>query len=467
MSRFFLALSCLLTACGAAQRSDAPPQRPAVVAAAPAPSPTGGLAVPRERCTLRPRLSSCDSPADPVQRADLSRAIDTVLQRVLDARFQDADALVEVARLQLLRDDPHGSQGGQGDAEEARRNAMRALIVKPTAEARLVLALSMTRLYQEKLGNSGAKQRLFYQVLDRMLPLEGTGPAVSAAQTLAGYHALASGQPVEAKKWFELASAGEGGSALAERGLAALARPISLPKPQPSLLSLPDTLPAHEPKLPAACGSPLRTRKEGTAFCAAVEQLIAATTPATKREAALALISAYRDVRALCQAKDPTCEPNVVQALGAASYALGPTEPKSIAAARVAIDTAQGMAGHQELVSALERQIANTYFAIGELSQAGRWYQSYVDHTRGKQSGVEVDLALAAGILLGDAESERWARKLTGDARFPAERRASWSKALDRGVDADTADEDCAPILHCAFVELVRDRSWSPGARTR
>ena len=79
--------------------------------------------------------------------------------------------------------------------------------MKPTPQAKLVLALAMTRLYQEKLGDNAAKLALFYQMLARSLPLEGTGPAVAAAQTLAGYHAFATGRPDQAKALFERASA--------------------------------------------------------------------------------------------------------------------------------------------------------------------------------------------------------------------------------------------------------------------
>ena len=466
MSRALIALCCMLTGCGAAPGPKAPPDRAVAVAVAPMlpPRPAARAPAPASYCTVQPRLAACVPRPDGASRATLTPRIDAASQKVLDSRFQDADSLVEVARLQLLRDNPR-EPNGQSDADEARRNAMRAVIVDATPQAKLVLALAMTRLYQENAGSNGSKLKLFYQVLGRTLPVEGAGPAVSAARALAGYHALAIGEADEAQRWFEQASSGEGASPLAARGLADLAQSISRPKPQPALLTLPAPPLGDEPTPPDACDAQLRNRKEAAAFCAAIDQFRAAASATTKRDAGVAMVRAYGDFRPLCQAREPACGSNVVRALRAASHALAQTElAKSVATARLALETAEGDARAPELAPSLARQLADDYFVIGELSQAGRWYQRYVDLASGKQSGAEAEVALIAGIVLGDPAVEGWARRLTRDGRFTAERRAAWSRALEGEAETAAVQEPCPPVLHCAFMELVRDGRWSPGA---
>ncbi|RLB50164.1 MAG: hypothetical protein DRI90_23940, partial [Deltaproteobacteria bacterium] len=132
------------------------------------------------------------------ERGRIDRLIVAADKTVKDSAFRDVEALVELARLQLWRNEREDRI--RTDPEQAHLNGQRAVAVDPHHPAgRLMLALTTTLSVVEASKKRGPRDRAvalgFVDLAGRTV-LQGAPKGIAAAaHTLLGYAWLDRGQP--------------------------------------------------------------------------------------------------------------------------------------------------------------------------------------------------------------------------------------------------------------------------------
>lgn len=420
-------------------------------------------------------------------------------ERVLESEYKDADALVELARLQLLRDSETGFQG-HTDLVAGGRDAKRAVAVDPSPRSRLVLALAEERRFLASRDRSAAATAVLFEVLEQFLPLDApAGPAGAWARALAGYHRLAVGHTDEAEASLREASRMDPTVALAWRGLGDLARSrgqwedaaeayraalrvsddpaarsglelaeqrasFALPEPGPEL-ALPVVAADSPPGVPLVpCGPQGRSRPEGEAFCDALDGLIAAESADERGKAATAVVGAYGPLRDLCRAGEAVCGTHVAPALLASAHTFArPHVGRAVMTARFVLQDLGFLPNAGLLKGDLLLFLAGQTFAIGEFAQAQRYYVSSID-LAGRRAGGAAETVLALAVVLGNAASSDVHRVLAGEY-LDEEQRRRWSALIDpESAAGERVERTCSPVLVCAHWAVLQSPSWSPAA---
>lgn len=467
-----------LTACSAAPIGGSPVEPPPVVLAAPAPCASGAadpgctggkvsLDVADAACIHGPPGPRCDGLLGPGEAKTLAGRIEQAQALVLRSGYQDVGALVDLARLQLRRDEDISNSDGASDAARALKNGMRAVIVNEvSSEARLVLALALARSLQGALSVSDPVTRdIALELLDIAVGSVGNGSLAFAARSaLEGYVALERGQIERARQAFELATSNDAGLATAWMGLGDVARgegqfeaaekayttaalllpedagarrsikaatrreAFSLPAPasaaRPALTA--GSLAPAPPPLPVCPASP-GAGAPGASLCKGLAGLARASTRDEHNDAAMLVIDGWRDLEPLCDAGDPACGPHVAQALAAAArgFQAAGRPSRSISAMKYLL-AKPDIPGAAALMPAVTLEIADRHFSIGVFDRAAEHYAQHV-RLKGTTSVAAAERAMTLFVALMNVDAAtKLAAELAVDKKYPDARRADW-----------------------------------------
>ncbi len=441
-----------------------------VACGAPAPAPIeGGFPPPAEPVaeptTARPPAapsSSARADAGADVPPDLGSAIAATQKAVLDARFQDVTALVELARLQLLRDAPIADHDGTTDAERAKKNAMRASAVDDSSAAgRIVLVVALARSF-DRAGVGGSPGALtLLDFAGASIP-SGTTQTDAAASVVRGTLALARGDRKAARAAFDSATkasptlaAGWAGlgdversegrfdeaakvyrkaaelshGSEAERNVEAAKRREKLDVRATPLAPMSGG-PLAPSRQVALCPASVASASASAAMCSAVAELAKASTSAQNEAGAMRILDAWKDIEPLCSAGDPACGPYVAAALAAAArgFRAAGLSAKAIATARLVLSQAEQLPGSKNVVADVTLDLADHYFALCVFDTAAEHY-------------------------------ERHARERGSQQKAAAERAAFLRKAIGSAGTASAERGRCSGVL-CGLERLLEDRSW-------
>jgi tetratricopeptide (TPR) repeat protein len=380
--------------------------------------------VPDAPCINGPAGLRCDGLLGEDEVGALRGDIDAARKTaIVDKQFKDVHSLVKLARLYVRRDGDVADADGRDDVARALRFARSAVAVDTTSsEARLMLALTSARSLQEARASADPAIReaalsLVELVLGAVVATQG--PLGAATRTLEGYLALERGRRDRGHHAFEEATQLDPGLGTAWAGLGDVARSegdfaaaaaayekaaARLPKDQglararraaarSERLALPAvsvqaqaaiaTGPvAPPPPAPAQC-SPAQAAAAGGAFlCKGLARLATASSPGENEQGAMLILDGWREMAPLCEAKDPACEPYVLQGMAAASRAFkaaGRTA-KSIAVAKMLLDPR--VPGAAQLMPELALEVGDRYFELGVFDEAVNWYVQYTRLSR-------------------------------------------------------------------------------------
>ncbi|MBI4953779.1 MAG: hypothetical protein HY908_17270, partial [Myxococcales bacterium] len=172
-------------------------------------APSGPALAPGE-CPAgsRPdRFDGCAPERDAAERAGLDAAIGAAEQTIRDEQYRNGRTLVELARLELVRDGRDADHDGPNDAARAQKNAMRAVAVDATTPgAGLVLALARARSTLEVVRRSGAEVRAPALALAGLAARAATRTGdwhAAAATALVGFARLDAGDAADARAPFD------------------------------------------------------------------------------------------------------------------------------------------------------------------------------------------------------------------------------------------------------------------------
>jgi tetratricopeptide (TPR) repeat protein len=407
-------------------------------------------------------VAASATPADKDAPEDVDGGIAAAQRAVTDSKFQDIDALVDLARLQLLRDAPIADADGPTDAERARKNAMRAIAVDDTSTGgRIVLVIALARSFERGgLADSDGALSLLDLAASTFPP--GSTAANAAADVVRGSLELAWGEHAKAKASFAAATAANPNLVAAWAGLGDVARSqkrfdeakvayrkaIEV-KPSAELTASLDAaerglaLEVRTSRPKSVRGSPLAPTRPvitcptsvasattSAAMCRGVAALAKASTPAEKEAGANDVIAAWSTLEPLCEQKDPACGPYVATSLAAASRAFfeARRSAKAIATARIVIARVEELPKAAGVAQELELEVADRYFEFCVFDTAAELYER--------------------------------AARARGPASKEAAERASFIRNAFKALQGKTPKAGpCAGPL-CGLNRLVADRSW-------
>lgn len=407
-------------------------------------------------------------------RASLDLRIDAATGAVKESRFSDAEALVELARLQLQRNDEQSDHDGENDAARGLKNAMRAVAVDPeSTPARLVLALAVARSLASAPAHDRPHARAVVlgvvEMLGQAVGDRASGPVAATSHTLRGYAWLGRGEPARAAQAFgraleldpEAVSAwvGRGHEARSRKDLATAAAAyeaalshdprdavamagleatrrcegLLLPKgPLPSL-SLPGLTRgpiAPPPPPPGRCPAAAAADPRSQPLCDGRRALAAARTADAVRQAAEQIVRGWQELSSACEAGEPICGSYVPAAMLEASrgmFAAGQVA-KSIAIARMALRAPAPVLAQSNLGATVALEIADRYFRLGMLGPVAGYYER---HAREAATAPTAAAARERAFVLDVAASDLEAAKrlaaaiAKGRAQAPARQAAA------------------------------------------
>jgi tetratricopeptide (TPR) repeat protein len=412
-------------------------------------------------------LQSCEPPSAG-ERSELAGRIEATTKIVEDTSFADVDAIVEVARLELLRDGDEVNAVGESDAASALKNGMRAVAVNDShAGARIVLALAVARSLEERAGHDDpARRSTALSLIDigaQAIP-QTTPETAAVAKVLSGAAALERGDEPSATKAFDAATRLDARLAAAwiglgdvarvrrdfaaaeaayrraatlaphdrgvRRALGAAERRVALTLPRPAVASLVAVgtgalAPAPPPVAP--CPPAAARDKSSAELCRGVAMLASAATPDDKRAAALVIMAGWSELQQPCSTHERQCGPFVASALAAAARAFRSTGviAKAIAVGRLLIGRPD-LPGNDSIIPAMTLEIADAYFALAVFDMAASHYALHAKTTGAARAEI-IERALALYVALGQAEdAATLAEQAAPRKQHPAAQRARW-----------------------------------------
>lgn len=423
------------------------------------------------------------------ERAGLGARITSAHDAVVAAQFQDVNALVELARLQLRRDDATSDADGNSDAERAKKNAMRAVAVDGSSPAaKLVLALTLSRTLRDVKAR--AARFALLELIELVLPSEAEGSVGAATATMKGLIALERGDAGSAKQSFERATKLDGSLASAWVGLGDVARATgafdearanyeraiaiqadggvkasleaanrgealvlaSSSKVEGAPKLTPGALLTAKASAPA-CSAEARAVKEAEPLCSAMDRLGAATGPQRSASAAEVLRAAVA-LQEACGAKRPACGKHVAEAHVAAARAFAEAGAlaKAIAALRMSAAPRHPIPGAEDVATAALCELGDMYFALGVFDQAADWYEKHIEAS-GSKSREATERVVQIRLALGQHDRvrqllERGGQRARADALLKEEARGA-----------------CGPLFGCTAFRLAGEARWSAFAR--
>jgi tetratricopeptide (TPR) repeat protein len=434
--------------------------------------------------TVTPRTESrALEVADPAQRLSPSPILPggTLDQRIgahekamRDTRFGDVGIIIELARLQLMRDNTISDEDGQNDAARGKKNAMRAVASDDgSAPGRLVLALAIAQSLRSVAGLDDAAvraTRLRLVTLSASTIPKGEAVVEAAKLTLVGYLALEQGDRGAAKTAFESATkldpnlaaawAGLGDArrsdkdyahaldaykqaaaylpddAGIEEGMKASAQGVVLTLPQASRTSGPvdDGRPLATPVSPiSSCANGTPRAGGNDSICAGLDGLARASTPKQFDDAATMVVSGFAEMKLVCEQRDAACGDHVAASLYAAAvgYRRARLIAKSITVLRMLLGN-PGLPGAKALTPSALLEIGDQYFALGVFDTAADFYERYV-----RERGPSPDKARDRAALIRNAFRDA----------------GSVGKRTESGA--------CPSPLTCGVRYLVSDSRWA------
>ncbi|MBK8938643.1 MAG: tetratricopeptide repeat protein [Polyangiaceae bacterium] len=373
-------------------------------------------------CAAASAGTACAAMVEARELAELSSRIAWADAEVKRTLFQEADLLVERARLQLRREDPSSNVEGSNDADRALKDALRALAVEPSSpRAAFVYALARVRSFAPEaptsiLRDPALRAGALRLALDRLQTLASAqGPLGAATHTLRGYLELELGASAKARESFVAATRLDPTLGSAWMGLGDVARAqgsfadaerayLEATKLLPSDPTVAAALSAARAKAPLSVPpagaaeaaplsidlSPLAAVPPPTAcstveagqtpeLCAAVEQLIKARSKQDLEAAASSVIAAQSSLQSACQALDPRCGPHVSVALadaGRGFRAAGKTG-KSVQIAKLLMQRREYFPASEEVAATAALEAADQLLQLGLFDQAADSYGAF------------------------------------------------------------------------------------------
>ncbi|MBK6518817.1 MAG: tetratricopeptide repeat protein [Polyangiaceae bacterium] len=402
-------------------------------------------------CAAASAGTACAAMVEARELAELSSRIAWADAEVKRTLFQEADLLVERARLQLRREDPSSNVEGSNDADRALKDALRALAVEPSSpRAAFVYALARVRSFAPEaptsiLRDPALRAGALRLALDRLQTLASAqGPLGAATHTLRGYLELELGASAKARESFVAATRLDPTLGSAWMGLGDVARAqgsfadaerayLEATKLLPSDPTVAAALSAARAKAPLSVPpagaaeaaplsidlSPLAAVPPPTAcstveagqtpeLCAAVEQLIKARSKQDLEAAASSVIAAQSSLQSACQALDPRCGPHVSVALadaGRGFRAAGKTG-KSVQIAKLLMQRREYFPASEEVAATAALEAADQLLQLGLFDQAADSYGAFAT-TNGSsaEAPAALERALRLRLLLGQREA--------------------------------------------------------------
>lgn len=427
------ALGWLVASCGGNPAGPSQ-ERAAASGATASPVPCGD----RAACNGRPRVETARTPplrcigADEAERAALRARIEATRQRVLDSRFADVDALVDLSLLELCEAD--AGEGGRAADEAALKDAMRAVAVDgASARPRLALALAFTRSLERAGPHAGAGSRtLALSLLDvtlRDLPERADADGAGAA-TLAGYVALERGEEERARALFVRAQR------LDEAGVTArLGSALAPPRGAKRVAEVEGLVGGSGPLAPARaapvlCG-PEAAMAPSQELCAGLAALAGARDSQRAGEAAARVVAGWDALRGPCAEKPTpsTCGPHVARALFAAidGFRRAGKSAAAIALTKQLVAQQDVLPGGAPLATNALLESGDTYFELALFDLAAADYERHC-RASGNFGGAAALRALALRSGLGQSDA--------AEALLASIRRAA---GVDKVVEARAA----------------------------
>jgi hypothetical protein len=126
----------------------------------------------------------------------------------------------------------------------------------------------------------------------------------------------------------------------------------------------------------------------GASLCKGLARLATASSPGDHEQGAVLVLEGWRELKPLCEAKDPACGPHVLPAMAAASRAFQAAGrvAKSIAVAKMVLDPR--VPGGTVLAPELALELGDRYFDLGVLDEAARWYEQHARAARAPSPAV-------------------------------------------------------------------------------
>ncbi|MEZ4372376.1 MAG: tetratricopeptide repeat protein [Polyangiaceae bacterium] len=442
----------------------------------------------------------CERTRTKTQAETLNLSIQTTEKAYHDSMFKDLELAVELARLQLLRDEK--TNASDTDAAEALRNAQRAAATDASRPlSRLVLALVQARGMLDLMANKspearGIQLRIFQQLVESSL-IQASGPEAAAMHSLVGFIQLDLGNAAAAKASFLSALHEHPRFAAAELGLgdvarasgdfgearSAYARCLSLDPQNPGAklglaavqrgtrlkLEAAPELPAKIPTLdvepladtkttPNLCDA--TAHKSTPALCDALHDLEKADTADRSAQAARTVID---EVKAqACFAQQTRCDSYIRHALmeAAKAFSRGNDWAKTIIVSKVALANPDFRAVHNEAFLLT----ADAYYRIGIANMAANFYARYSEPTelgtRARLRGFLLLLIIATPQAIRDE-----AKRLAKDRRIPGETRRA---VIDLGVLLQPGEARPKALSPLGVAEglsaILETPSWSPAS---
>ncbi len=459
-----IAAALFFIGCGAASQSPAPPR-------------DGVHDAPHAEATAAVIADARPSIPPPVllPEGTLDERIERASKAMRDTQFQDVSVIIELARLQLVRDNKVADSDGANDLLRGKKNSQRAVAVDDkNPQARLLLALAVAQSFRKLPGSDesqirGARLKLV-ELSAASIP-KSEGALEAARKTLVGFVALENGDRATAKALFEsatretpeLAAAWAGlGDALrsakdypraldanrqaagfqaddkgieasieaAEKGIV-----LALPKAASGAAAVDrggPLAPSDKMSTPT-CSAAVAATSVSQDLCAGLAGLARARAPQALDAAAVSVVSGFQSLRSFCDQKDPVCGDFVAPALLAAGHGFRSASlpAKSITAFKLLVMN-RGLPGGKELALIAMLEIADQYFSIGVFDEAASWYELYA---RERGPGFEKARDRAAFI-----------RSAFQDAGGP---------------DAPPGTSSCQSPLVCGVRYLLADRRWA------
>ena len=467
-----------------------------VLSATTALNPAPPLVVAPAGCTSHGAIPCAEFRTVDENRQTAAR-IQAAHKAVAESLFADAALLVELARLQLVRDEASADSDGPDDDARAKLSALRAIVVgSSNPAARLMLALTLARTRPELRGTSARASLLALIETALSGGLAADGSVGAGIATMKGLIAIERGDHVSAKKAFEQATNLDPSLRSAWVGLGDIARATgafedatksyeraqALGANDPAVVSSIEAAkrrtafvlppPTTEPVTPLApgmivppitavtrCNAQAVTIKEGERLCKSLDQLAIVTGEQVLGSVTNAL-DAIRGLDGACRQKRPECGPHVTSAYFdiARGFSAAGQLPKAIATLRLVINLESSLPGGAEASTTAMGVVGDLYYSTGIFDAAATWYEKYADRGGANASAaaarafhVKVGLGLAreAQLLLTKH------RALLGDGA--AER----ADALLR----EPAGPECGPLFGCSVLRLAGEERWSTAAR--
>ncbi|MBW2527063.1 MAG: tetratricopeptide repeat protein, partial [Deltaproteobacteria bacterium] len=412
--------------CGASERSWAAPEEPVVSVRAPdrfvEERERRGAGSCREITLREPALSKAGA-ASAKQRMVLDERIRAADAAMREGAFEDAEVMVELARLELARCDPVSPEPSHRPTTPGLQNARRAVVVAPQMpEARLVLALAIAR---SVLAGEPARDASSRAAALRLVEMAGQAALVEAAGAtravthgLLGFVELDRGDLSGAEQQIERALAvdpgcpgawlargellrarqdlvpaerayqralqlapGHGG-ALAGLRAAGRCEGLRLP-PQGSIPGAASGLSPLGLAPPApqvsSCSATLMAEPRAEKLCRGRADLLRAATPDAYRAAANLIIAGWIGFKSACEAEEPVCTAEVPAALAEASraYRAAGLPGKAVASARVLLSDEAPSVTPPELRAQLLLETADAYYRLAMYDRALVHYEQY------------------------------------------------------------------------------------------